>query len=92
MRLNALGRACQFRIAAPVFTAGECVLRERNIVADRVGITNEREAVAQAARSNLLLLRRLVAAVLLVAVAACGTLPQATPPRYQYPISNQGGR
>jgi hypothetical protein len=37
-------------------------------------------------------LRGLVAAVLLAAVAACGTLPQVAPPRYQYPISSQGGR
>jgi hypothetical protein len=41
---------------------------------------------------NAVVLRRLVAALLLAAVAACGTLPQVAPPRYQYPISNQGGR
>jgi hypothetical protein len=62
------------------------------VVADFVGIAYESDVVAEAARSRLPVLRRVVAVVLLAAVAACGTAPQIAPPRYQFPISNQGGR
>ena len=38
-------------------------------------------------------LRRLLAAgALLIFLASCGTLPNVPPPRYPYPIPNQGGR
>jgi len=39
-------------------------------------------------------LRRLLAAaaLLIFFLASCGTLPNVPPPRYPYPIPNQGGR